>query len=330
MISVVIPAYNEEGNLPVLYERLVSVTSNVTQQDFEFVFVDDCSTDQTANILNALYQKDKRVHVVRFARNCGSHAAISAGLNFCTGEAAIKMAADLQDPPELIPRLIEQWQKGYKVVWGKRKERIGERYITLAFSRAFYFLMNRLTNVKQPSSGADVTLVDRTVIEALKQCNEKNASNNMLIAWLGFSQTYIEYTKEARYSGSSKWTFSNRLKLFIDSIISFSYVPLRLMSLTGILFSITGLLISLRLFYNALFKGAPVTGWPSLMITILIIGGFQMIMLGMLGEYLWRTYDETRGRPKYVIEKNTLSKSISNRNEKKKKKDQKHSNKHTR
>jgi len=306
MISVVIPIYNEEGNLPVLYERLVDVTSKVIHQDFEFVFVDDCSTDQTPEILNALHQKDKRVHVIRFARNCGAHAAISAGLNFCTGNAAIKMAADLQDPPELITRLIEQWQKGYRVVWGKRKKRLGESYITLAFSRAFYFLMNLLANVKQPTSGADVALIDRSVIEVLKQCNEKNASNNMLIAWLGFSQTYIEYIKEARHSGSSKWTFTKRVKLFIDSIISFSYVPLRLMSLTGIFFSIIGLLFSLRLFYNVFYKGSPVAGWPSLMITILVIGGFQMIMLGMLGEYLWRTYDEARGRPRYVIEKNTF------------------------
>jgi dolichol-phosphate mannosyltransferase len=315
MISIVIPVYNEEGNIPVLYERLLSVTSNISQHKFEFVFVDDCSTDKTPVILNQLQQKDSQVNVIRFARNCGAHAAVSAGLSFCTGEAAIKMAADLQDPPELIPRMIEKWKKGYKVVWGKRKERLGESFITLALSRAFYFIMNVLTDVKQPSFGADVTLMDRDVLEALKQCNEKNASNNMLIAWLGFSQAYIEYTKEARYSGSSKWTFAKRLKLFIDSIISFSYVPLRLMSLTGILFSITGFLFSLRVFYNALTKGTPVAGWPSIMIIILVIGGFQMIMLGMLGEYLWRTYDEVRGRPKYVIEKNTLLDNPSNCND---------------
>jgi dolichol-phosphate mannosyltransferase len=166
--------------------------------------------------------------------------------------------------------------------------------------------MNFLTNVKQSPTGADVALIDRVVIEALKDCNEKNASNNMLVAWLGFPQTSIEYVKEKRYAGYSKWTFSKRIKLFIDSMISFSYLPLRAMSLMGIFFSTIGLLFSIRVFYNAIVKGSPVSGWPSLMIVTLFIGGFQMIMLGLLGEYLWRTYDETRARPKFVIEKNTL------------------------
>lgn len=288
MISIVIPAYNEEDNLPVLYERLVSVAAENTHYKFEFVFVDDCSTDRTPHILHELHQKDDRVQFIRFSRNCGSHAAVAAGLSFCGGDAAVKMAADLQDPPELIPRLIEKWQEGFKVIWGVRKKRLGETFTTLALSRAFYFFMNHLTNVKQPPTGADVALIDRVVIEALKKCDEKNASNNMLIAWLGFSQENIEYTKQVRHAGSSKWTFSKRLKLFIDSLISFSYVPLRLMSLTGLFCSTIGLLYSVRVFYNVLFKGSPVVGWPSLMIVILIIGGFQMVMLGMLGEYLWK------------------------------------------
>ena len=311
MISIVIPAYNEEDNLPVLYKRLVSVAAENTHYKFEFVFVDDCSTDRTPYMLHELHQKDDRVQFIRFSRNCGAHAASAAGLSFCNGDAAIKMAADLQDPPELVPKLIEQWKKGYKVVWGVRKKRLGETFITLAFSRAFYFLMNRLTNVKQPPSGGDVTLMDRVVIEALKQCNEKNASNNMLIAWLGFSQTNIEYTKEARHAGSSKWTFSKRIKLFIDSLVSFSYVPLRFMSLCGMLCAIMGFLYGAFVLVNAIRDRIEIQGWSSLMIVVLILGGFQMAMMGMLGEYLWRTYDETRGRPRYVIEKNTLLDSES-------------------
>jgi len=312
MISIVIPAYNEEDNLPVLYKRLVSVAAKNTHYKFEFVFVDDCSTDRTPYMLHELRQKDDRVQFIRFSRNCGAHAASAAGLSFCNGNAAIKMAADLQDPPELVPKLIEQWEKGYKVVWGVRKKRLGETFITLAFSRAFYFLMNRLTNVKQPPSGGDVTLMDRVVIEALKQCNEKNASNNMLIAWLGFSQTNIEYTKEARHAGSSKWTFSKRIKLFIDSLVSFSYVPLRFMSLCGMLCAIMGFLYGTLVLVNALRDRIEIQGWSSLMIVVLILGGFQMSMMGMLGEYLWRTYDETRGRPRYVIERNTLLDDMSN------------------
>ena len=263
MISLVIPAYNEEENISLLYERLIDETKKLSHHEYEFIFVDDCSTDRTFKILESLRQKDDRVNIIRFSRNCGSHAAVYAGLIFCNGDAAIKMAADLQDPPELIPRLIKHWRKGYKVVWGVRKKRLGERYSTLVFSRLFYFLMNNLTNVKQPNMGADVFLLDRVVIEAFKNCNEKNASNNMLIAWLGFPQTSLEYIREKRHAGSSKWTFSKRIKLFIDSLISFSYVPLRLMSLLGIFCSTLGFLYSLRVFYNALVKDIIVAGWSS-------------------------------------------------------------------
>jgi glycosyltransferase involved in cell wall biosynthesis len=295
----------------------VSVVANINQYSFEFIFVDDCSKDRSPIILSTLRQKDDRVNFIRFSRNCGAHTAVSAGLTFCNGDAAVKMAGDLQDPPELIPKLIEQWEKGYRVVWGSRKKRLGERFSTLAFSRAYYFLMNHLTNVKQPPLGADVALIDRSVIEALKQCSEKNASNNMIIAWLGFSQTNIEYTKEARHAGSSKWTFFKRVKLFLDSLISFSYIPLRLMSLTGFILSTAGFLFSIRVFYNKIVKDTVVTGWSSLMIVILILGGVQMVMMGMLGEYLWRTYDETRGRPRYVIERNTLLEDESDLSKKK-------------
>lgn len=305
MISVIFPTYNEQDNISALYERLVAVTAGIQEHDFEFVFVDDCSTDETHFKLCTLREKDDRVHLIRFARNCGSHAAVDAGLAMCAGDIAIVLAADLQDPPEIIPRLVAQWEKGYRVVWGMREKRHGENFMTLVFSRAYYFMMNRLTDVKRPPTGADVVLIDRSVIEAFKQSPEKNSSVFMLIAWLGFSQTYIEYVKEVRHTGISKWTFSKRLKMLFDSLISFSYAPLRFMSLMGAISAFAGLLYALVIFINA-FRGIPVQGWATLMIVVLLLGGFQMAMMGMLGEYLWRTYDETRGRPRYVIEKNTL------------------------
>ncbi|MBW2737467.1 MAG: glycosyltransferase, partial [Deltaproteobacteria bacterium] len=245
------------------------------------------------------------------------HAAVDAGLAMCAGDIAIVLAADLQDPPEIIPRLVAQWEKGYGVVWGKREKRQGESFMTLVFSRAYYFMMNRLTDVKRPPTGADVVLIDRSVIEAFKQSPEKNSSVFMLIAWLGFSQTYIEYVKEVRHAGISKWTFSKRIKLLFDSLISFSYVPLRFMSLMGAITAFLGVLYALVVFINA-FRGIPVQGWATLMIVVLLMGGFQMIMMGMLGEYLWRTYDETRGRPRYVIEKNTFLDSTSDDSSQKK------------
>ena len=313
MISVIFPTYNEQDNLSVLHSRLLDLVTTMPEHDFEFIFVDDCSSDETPDILAKLKEKDQKVHVIRFARNCGSHAALAAGLNFCGGDAAIMLAADLQDPPEIISALIEQWEKGFKVVWGVREKREGESFFTLACSRIFYFLMNRLTDVSQPPTGADVFLIDRDVVEAFKKSPEKNTSVYMLIAWLGYPQTHIPYVKEARHAGTSKWTTSKRLKLFFDSLISFSYVPLRFMSLMGAISAFLGLLYSLVVFCNAI-RGIPIQGWASLMIVVLFLGGFQMAMMGMLGEYLWRTYDETRGRPRYVIEKNTLLDDISNPN----------------
>ena len=306
MISIIVPTYNEKDNLHLLYSRLVNVSNVIANHRLEFIFVDDCSSDGTYRALLELAENDERVEIIRFSRNCGSHAAVSAGLQFCRGDAAVMIAADLQDPPEIIPDLISKWEKGFRVVWGVRNTREGEHFITLAFSRLFYFLMNHLTDIRQAPTGADVFVVDRKVIEAFKQSPEKNTSIYMLIAWLGFSQTSIKYAKEKRYSGKSKWGMSKRLKLFFDSLISFSYIPLRVMIFSGFIISFIGLIYGAGIFIEAFLKKITVAGWTSLMIVILVMGGMQMIMMGMIGEYLWRTYDETRGRQKYVIDENTL------------------------
>jgi len=310
MISVVFPTYNEQDNLPILYRCLVEATSPMSDHDFEFIFVDDCSTDETPFVLNRLREEDNRVNLIRLARNAGSYAAISAGLSMCTGDAAVVLAADLQDPPEVIPRLIEEWKKGHKIVWAVRMERKGESIVTLAFSRAYYFLMNHLSDVKQPPTGADVFLIDRIAIEAFKESHEKNTSITMLISSLGFSQGFIEYIKEARYAGGSKWTFAKRIKLFLDSLISFSYIPLRFMSLVGLFVTIVGLLYAMFLVVNALLKNV-LEAWSSLMAAVITLGGLQMLMMGILGEYLWRTYDEVRRRPRYIIEKSTIPGDVS-------------------
>jgi polyisoprenyl-phosphate glycosyltransferase len=305
LISIIFPTFNESGNLVELYNRLSKAINEIADYDFEIIFVDDCSTDESPMILQSLSESDSRITIIRFSRNCGSHAAIMAGLYYCKGDAAAILASDLQDPPEIIHQLILKWETGFKVVWGVRKKREGEKIQDLFISRFFYYLMNCLTDVKQPPTGADVFLIDRKVIDAYKNTPEKNTSVFMLIAWIGFSQTSILYSKEPRYSGYSKWNTSKRLKLFYDSLISFSYIPLRFMSLIGFLTSLLGMLYSIVIFINAM-KGFPVEGWTSLMIVVLVLGGIQLIMMGLLGEYLWRTYDEARGRPRFVIEQNTL------------------------
>lgn len=301
-ISLVFPVYNEADNLPLLHQRLDEVCRTLPDDKFEFIFVDDCSADSSAEVLRGLNEKDKRVKVIRFARNCGSHAALAAGLNFCRGECAVVLAADLQDPPELIVELLEKWRRRIKIVWGVRQNRKGETFVTKFLAGVYYRLMNWLTEVRMPPSGADVFLADRVVIDAYKQMTEKHTSVFMALAWLGFSQNSVLYVKQARHKGHSKWTLGRKFKLAVDSLLSFSDVPVRYMSVLGFLTAILGFGYALQVVWEYVFLGIPVQGWSSLIVAILVVGGIQMMMLGVLGEYLWRTYDESRKRPRFVIE----------------------------
>ncbi len=221
MISLVFPTYNEQGNLEELYRQLTAVIDQIRGEEFEFIFVDDCSADRTPEILKELNQKDPRVRTIRFAKNSGSHAALSTGLAEAKGDCAIVLAADLQDPPEIIVQLLEEWKKGAQTVWGARKERQGESFSTQLFAKIYYFLVNRLTPVRLPPEGADVFLADRKVLEALKKIPEKHSSIFMAVAWLGFKQATIFYVKESRHAGKSKWTFKRKMKLAADSLLNF-------------------------------------------------------------------------------------------------------------
>lgn len=302
MISIVFPAYNEQDNLAILHQRLTQVVSALNGQQFEFIFIDDCSVDRTALILKELREKDSRIKIVRFARNCGGHAAIAAGLRYAQGECAIALAADLQDPPEIIPDLIQGWQKGAKIVWAARKKREGESLSVRLFSRIYCWLINLLTDVKVPSLGVDVFLVDRVVIEALKQMPEKHTSIYMALAWLGFPQQTIEYIKEPRYRGRSNWSLAKKLKLMTDSLLAFSDVLVRYISIFGLLTAFAGFTYAGWIIFRYFVFGIPGQGWSSLIVAVFVLGGIQMMMLGVLGEYVWRTFDESRKRPRFVIE----------------------------
>lgn len=302
LISLIFPAFNEQENLEELHHRLQTTIGNIKEHGFELIFIDDGSSDRTPEILRKLHEQDKRIKVIRFARNFGSHAALAAGLHFCRGDCAIVLAADLQDPPDLIERLLAEWKKGTKIVWGARVKREGESRRTQLFSQLYYKLINWLTTVRMSSLGTDVFLADRRVITAFRQVSEKHTSIFMMLAWLGFSQTTIEYVKQARYKGVSKWGMGKKIKLAIDSILAFSDIPIRYISVLGFITALLGFLYALFIFWAYLVHGIPVQGWSSLMVVILVIGGIQMIMLGILGEYLWRAFDESRKRPRYVIE----------------------------
>jgi dolichol-phosphate mannosyltransferase len=305
LLSVVVAAFNEEGNLPLLYQRIKALPWEELGVAHEIVFVDDHSRDNTPKVLQELAERDPVVRVLRFSKNFGSHKAFTAGLENCSGDAAVILAADLQDPPETIPLLLARWRAGAKVVWAVRAARHGEAGSTKLLSRFYWFLMRRYAEVEPPKEGADYLLVDRQVMDVLKTSPEKHTSLLALIQWMGFDQDFITYEKQARHSGRSKWTVRKKLKLALDSFVSFSYAPIRLMTVVGVLFAFSGFAYAILVAVRALLYGSAVQGWPALMCVVLIVGGVQLVMLGVLGEYLWRTFDETRGRPRNIIEKRT-------------------------
>ena len=300
-ITIVTPAYNEAENLPVLYQRLRDVLDSV-DAEWEWIVVDDHSHDESPVTLARLAEQDGRLRAFRFSRNFGSHTAITCGLNHARGECAIVLAADLQDPPEEIPRLLTEWQRGAQVVWAVRAQRKGESAAYLRFARLYYALMRRVSALRElPAAGADFFLMDRRVIDAFNQFAERHVSILVLIAWMGFRQATICYDKQPRLHGRSGWNLEKKLKLVVDSITSFTYFPIRLMSYLGFATALLGFLYAGLVIFNAL-RGLPPQGWASLMVVLLVVSGVQMLMLGVLGEYLWRALDEARGRPRYIVE----------------------------
>jgi glycosyltransferase involved in cell wall biosynthesis len=303
-LSVITPAYNEADNLPLLHRRISTVLDSL-EVDWEWIVVDDHSADDTFTTIADIAKQDSHVQVIRFARNFGSHKAMLCGLDHAKGDCSIVLAADLQDPPETIPPLLAKWHEGAQVVWAARAGREGEKASKVGLARLYYLLMRRVVGLKEiPSMGADFFLIDRSVMDALRQFNESNASILALITWMGFRQTTITYDKRARKHGRSGWTLEKKLKLALDSITSFTYLPIRLMSYVGLVVAMLGFLYAVVVIINAL-AGHAVQGWASLMVVLLVIGGIQMLMMGVLGEYVWRALDEARQRPRYLIEATT-------------------------
>jgi glycosyltransferase involved in cell wall biosynthesis len=301
LVSIITPVYNEEGNLQVLYERLKAVMETV-DADWEWLIVDDRSNDRTFEITRSMVEADPRIRSFRLARNSGSHVALTCGLDECNGDAVVLMAADLQDSPELIPELLDVWRGGGQIVSAVRRQRLGESKVSLWFSNFFYFLSRKIFGLDwMPETGADFMLLDRRAVMAIRQHEERNVHVFALLNWIGFDQRTVFYDKEARHSGATGWTLSKKIKLAIDTIVTFSYRPIRIMSLLGVMFAFFG--FSYALFIVVRFSfGAPIDGWASLMVVTLIIGGMIMLMLGVLGEYIWRSYEETRHRPRYIID----------------------------
>jgi dolichol-phosphate mannosyltransferase len=300
-ISLVVPAFNEEQNLPVLHQRVRDVFEGAGLS-WEMIVVDDHSRDSTFTVASALAESDPCVRSIRLARNSGSHVAGLCGLLHARGRCASLIAADLQDPPEVLPELVAHWREGAQIVWAVRARREALKPADKAFSYLYNVMMSRILNRPDiAGGGADFFLIDRAVVEALRGFPERNMSLFAMLQWLGFRQATISYDKQARLHGTTGWTLKKKLKLAVDSITSFSYFPIRMMSLVGACVALLGFVYAAIVVVNALF-GNPTEGWSSLMVVTLLLGGVQMVMLGVLGEYLWRSLDESRARPRFVIE----------------------------
>lgn len=297
-LSFVIPVFRNEGSIAPTYEKIIGLMHKLAL-DYEFVFVNDGSDDNSMQELTALHEHDSKVKVLSFSRNFGQVPAIIAGMKEVTGAAAVSMSADLQEPIELIENMISKWQSGNEIVIGHRVDR-EDSFIANKASAVFYSLM-KYVNPKMPKGGFDFLLIDQKAIAVFNQIDERNRFFQGDILWLGFSVAFIPYSRLKRTIGKSQWTLSKKLKYFIDGLLNTSYIPIRLMSLLGIIISFFGFLYAIVIAYNRFINNTPFDGWAPIMILILIIGGLIMLMLGIIGEYVWRTYDETRKRPLYII-----------------------------
>jgi glycosyltransferase involved in cell wall biosynthesis len=297
-LSFVIPVYRNEGSIVETYEKTVALMAQLPS-DYEFVFINDGSDDNSIEELLVLHNKDACVKVISFSRNFGQVSALIAGLKEVTGDATIIMSADLQEPIELIDEMIKKWKSGNEIVIGYRIDR-EDGFIANKTSIIFYRLM-KYVNSKMPKGGFDFMLIDKKALYSLNQIDERNRFFQGDVLWLGFNTVFIPYTRLKRRVGKSQWTLSKKMKYFIDGLLNTSYAPIRIMSFLGIIFSFFGFIYAVVIAYNRIINNTPFNGWAPIMIIILIIGGLIMLMLGIIGEYVWRTYDETRKRPLYII-----------------------------
>lgn len=299
-ISVVIPLYNEAAVMEQTYQRLKNVMEQLAL-DYELLFVNDGSKDKTLAIVQAISFADPHVKCLAFSRNFGHQVAITAGTDYASGDAVIIIDADLQDPPELIPEMVHKWQEGYDVVYAQRSKRDGETLFKKWSAKMFYRTLHKLTDVEIPVDTGDFRLMDRKVYTELKKLNEKNPFVRGLVSWLGFKQIAVAYERDARAAGETKYPLKKMLKLSIDGITSFSHQPLKLASYAGVVLSGAGFIYMLIVLFQALFTSTTVSGWSSMIVIQLLFSGFVLVILGMIGEYIGRIYDEVKDRPLYIV-----------------------------
>jgi glycosyltransferase involved in cell wall biosynthesis len=299
-ISVVIPVYNEQASLPALYARLQQVLSALGLR-YELIFINDGSTDNSLHLIRELASRQPEVKYIDFSRNFGHQVAVSAGLDRASGAAVVIMDSDLQDPPEVIADLYARWKQGFEVVYGRRRQRPGESAAKKLTASFFYRLLARITHISIPVDTGDFRIIGRKVVEALRQMPEKHKFIRGQISWVGFSQTYLEYDRAERTGGQTAYTYGKMTRLALDAITSFSNLPLKLATLSGFLVSGVAFLLMLYTFYSRYISKDYVPGWSSIMVSVLFLGGVQLITIGIIGEYVSRLSDNVRNRPLYIV-----------------------------
>lgn len=299
-ISIVVPVYYNSDTLMMLYEDMKEKILGKLG-DYELVFVDDGSGDNSWEIMNEIKELDGNTKCVRLSRNFGEHAALLAGLSVCTGDCAVTKQADLQEDSEIILEMYESWKKGNKVVLAVRAQR-DENPVKKFFAHLYYVIIHKLVNERMPVGGCDCYLLDRQVINVLEMLDEKNSSLTLQVLWAGFQTDQVYFHRKDREVGKSRWTLSKKIKLAMDSMLSFSYFPIRFMSTVGILFFIVSVIMAIEVIVEKVTVGTPILGWASLMCVVLFSFGCMMLMMGILGEYVWRALDASRNRPPYLID----------------------------
>ena len=298
--SFVIPVFNEQETLPELHRRLSDVIEGL-DGEAELLFVDDCSFDGSYELLAELGRRDQRVRVIRFARNFGHQVAITAGLEHAVGDAVIVLDADLQDPPEVVPDLVARWKEGYEVVYAVREHRSGESWVKRVTASWFYRILRRIAHIEIPLDAGDFRLVDRRAVDAFRAMRERTRYVRGMFSWVGFRQIGVPYTRSERFAGEPKYSYSKSLKLAIDGIVSFSDAPLRAALVAGFAFSTLAFLIGVFAVVAKLAGAFVVPGWASILVVVSFLGGIQLTLMGMLGLYVGRIYEEVKARPIYIV-----------------------------
>jgi polyisoprenyl-phosphate glycosyltransferase len=308
-ISILIPAYNEEENLEHLYGRLGKLANDNKKYEFEFLFSDDGSKDMTLELVKDYATRDKRIKYISLSRNFGKEIGMIAGLDHVTGDACVIIDADLQDPPELIPKMIKYWEDGYEDVYAKRNTREGETWFKIFSANAYYWLLDKLTRdqlITIPRNTGDFRLLDKKCVEALKGMRESERYTKGMFSWVGFKKKEITYDRDPRAAGEIKQNYRKLINLAIDGITSFSTTPLRIASFLGVLVSAVAFLYLVWVVIKAAILGDPVAGYPSMMAVMLFLGGVQLLALGIIGEYVGHIFKEVKRRPLYYIEESNV------------------------